>query len=260
MGNAMATPHRPPIEDPSHQDPLFSASYLAKQYRHAWRNRDVNSFPASLRANADLRREHWRVISKVTPGSALTMLQVFGARFLTKRHLPMILPRQSGNEHYLRYLAEHAPNRDSRVFLCAERDAFGLPRLTARPGFSEVDYTTVVELHRAIAERLDNTQTGRLAFDEAEVRGQVDAQITHFNSGAHHLGTTRMSATPGGGVVDANCKVHDVDDLFIAGGSVFVTSGCANPTLTIVAFAVRLAAHLRQRLTQQAVMVTSSPH
>jgi choline dehydrogenase-like flavoprotein len=171
----------------------------------------------------------------------------------------MVLPRQPGSDHYLRYLAEHAPNRNSRVALSAERDAFGLPRLTARPGFSEVDYNTVVELHRAIAERLENTQTGHLAFDEAEVRSHVDDQITHFNSGAHHLGTTRMSATPSSGVVDANCKVHDVDDLFVAGGSVFVTSGCANPTLTIVAFAARLAAHLRQRLTEEAVMVTSSP-
>jgi choline dehydrogenase-like flavoprotein len=171
----------------------------------------------------------------------------------------MILPRQSGSEHYLRYLAEHAPNRNSRALLSGERDAFGLLRLTVRPGFSEVDYTTAVELHRAIAERLDSTQTGHLAFDEAAVRSEVDDQIRHFNSGAHHLGTTRMSATPHSGVVDSNCKVHDLDDLFVAGGSIFVTSGCANPTLTIVAFAVRLAAHLRLQLMEGAVPVSSSP-
>ena len=61
-----------------------------------------------------------------------------------------------------------------------------------------------------------------------------------------------MSASPANGVVDANCKSHEVDDLYVAGGSVFATSGYANPTLTIVALSMRLAAHLRQRLMQGA--------
>jgi choline dehydrogenase-like flavoprotein len=170
----------------------------------------------------------------------------------------MVLPGQSAREHHLHYQTEHAPNRDSHVALSGERDAFGLPRLTVRVGFSEVDYRTVVELHRTISGRFDMTHTGRLPFDEALIRNHMADQIMHFYSGAHHLGTTRMSDSPANGVVDANSRVHDVDDLFVAGSSVFVTSGCANPTLTIVALAVRLAAHLRQRLIEGPVTVTSS--
>lgn len=65
-----------------------------------------------------------------------------------------------------------------------------------------------------------------------------------MNSGAHHLGTTRMSDDPAFGVVDRDCRVHGVANLYVAGGSVMPTSGHANPTLTIVALALRLGEHL----------------
>ena len=69
-----------------------------------------------------------------------------------------------------------------------------------------------------------------------------------FCSPHHFLGTTRMHDNPRNGVVDADCRIHGVPNLFIAGGSVFPTGGCANPTLTIVALALRLAAHLHSEL------------
>jgi choline dehydrogenase-like flavoprotein len=61
----------------------------------------------------------------------------------------------------------------------------------------------------------------------------------------HYIGTTRMSDDPRAGVVDRNCSVHGMDNLYVAGSSVFPTAGQANPTLTIVALALRLADHLR---------------
>ena len=66
--------------------------------------------------------------------------------------------------------------------------------------------------------------------------------------GPHHMGTTRMSADPRRGVVDADCRVHSVDNLYIAGSSVFATSGHANPSFTLIALALRLADTLRKRL------------
>jgi len=61
----------------------------------------------------------------------------------------------------------------------------------------------------------------------------------------HHMGTTRMSESPKSGVVDANCCVHGIANLYIASSSVFPTCGFANPTLTILALALRLADHIR---------------
>jgi choline dehydrogenase-like flavoprotein len=65
--------------------------------------------------------------------------------------------------------------------------------------------------------------------------------------GHHHSGTTRMHPDPTKGVVDADCRVHGIDNLHIAGGSVFPTNGYANPTLTIVALALRLADRIQRR-------------
>jgi choline dehydrogenase-like flavoprotein len=66
--------------------------------------------------------------------------------------------------------------------------------------------------------------------------------------GHHHMGTTRMSASPSDGVVDADCKMHGLDNLYVAGGSVFPTASFVNPTFTILCLALRLADHVRARL------------
>jgi choline dehydrogenase-like flavoprotein len=67
-----------------------------------------------------------------------------------------------------------------------------------------------------------------------------------MSGGMHHMGTTRMHADARQGVVDSNCRVHDLANLYVAGSSVFPTGGVANPTLTLVALAIRLADHLKQ--------------
>jgi choline dehydrogenase-like flavoprotein len=248
IGNASAIPHRPPLSDAAHHDPLFSAAFIVKQYEEAWRAGRPRDFLSRLHGDARIRKEHWQVIRSITPATAVSMVDVFHSRYLARRRLPTLLPRQLGREQYLHYQTEHAPNRDSRVLLSAERDAFGLPRPAVQVAFSEVDYRTVVELHRAIAERFELTGTGQMTFDENALRDHLTEQAGKFNSGAHQLGTTRMSASPAAGVVDGDGMLHEVGDLFVAGGSVFATSGYANPTLTIVALSLRLAAHLRQRL------------
>ena len=67
-------------------------------------------------------------------------------------------------------------------------------------------------------------------------------------SSHHNMGTTRMNENPRLGVVDPNCKVHGISNLFMAGGSVFPTGGFANPTLTLIALAIRLADHLKDKM------------
>ena len=79
-----------------------------------------------------------------------------------------------------------------------------------------------------------------------------------FVGGLHHMGTTRMHADPRHGVVDADSRVHSVDNLYVAGSAVFPTSGYANPTLTIVALAIRLADHLRTRLDAAPALVDAT--
>jgi choline dehydrogenase-like flavoprotein len=84
-----------------------------------------------------------------------------------------------------------------------------------------------------------------------KLRKPVNATTTkkRIGTGLHHMGTTRMSDDPRTGVVDSNCRVYGVDNLFVAGSSVFPTVGFSNPTITIVAMACRMANHLHEELS-----------
>jgi choline dehydrogenase-like flavoprotein len=75
-------------------------------------------------------------------------------------------------------------------------------------------------------------------------REEIEGWPENLESGWHQLGTTRMHSDERSGVVDADARVHGMSNLYVAGGSVFPTGGTAPPTLTIVALALRLAAHL----------------
>ncbi|MEN8174409.1 MAG: GMC family oxidoreductase, partial [Pseudomonadota bacterium] len=148
--------------------------------------------------------------------------------------------------------AEQAPNPQSRVRLGHEKDALGMPRLELDWRLGEQDKRTVAVLAELLADELERLGIGRLQvsdwLQENGTGWPVDATIgNHPIGGFHHMGTTRMSADPARGVVDADCRVHGYGNLFVAGSSVFPTGGWANPTLTIVALAHRLADHLLAR-------------
>lgn len=153
----------------------------------------------------------------------------------------------------LRCFGEQLPNPDSRVSLGTERDALGMPRLRLDWRLTETDRRGL----RVLAETL-GTELARLGLARTRVAGflseERDSDPTWSDDllGGHHpMGTTRMSLRPEQGVVDATSRVHGVANLFVAGSSVFPTAGHANPTLTLVALAMRLADHLKQELRTQ---------
>jgi len=140
---------------------------------------------------------------------------------------------------------EQFPNPLSRVTLSDQRDAFGQNRLVVdwRPGAAEKRI-----IQRALELLAD--EFGRLGLGRVHISAMPggDSWPGAMRASNHHMGTTRMSDNPRTGVVDATCRVHGVDNLYVAGSSVFPSSGFANPTLTIVALALRLADELRRRI------------
>jgi choline dehydrogenase-like flavoprotein len=143
----------------------------------------------------------------------------------------------------LKTVIETTPNPASRVTLVGQRDALGMPRIQVDWRINSGDRRGFDRLYEVMRPELLRLGLGRLVEDPA-----VDSEgwpVSLIN-GMHHMGTTRMHDDPRQGVVDANCRVHDMANLFVAGSSVFTTGGIANPTLTIVALAIRLADHLRQ--------------
>jgi choline dehydrogenase-like flavoprotein len=149
--------------------------------------------------------------------------------------------------------AEQAPNPASRVMLSEERDAFGLPRIALDWQLLDVDKRSLKVTMEALDRELRRLSLGRVEpsawLDEPETPWVADPLVSnHPVGGYHHMGTTRMATSPRRGVVDADCRVHGLGNLYVAGSSVFPTGGWANPTLTILALALRLGDHLGRKL------------
>lgn len=136
---------------------------------------------------------------------------------------------------------EQAPNPASRVTLGKGRDALGVlvPRLEWQ--LTELDRHTIKVAANHLVEAFSAAGIARL-----QIPIDLDADEWPSNIGCswHHCGTTRMHADPKRGVVDANCKVHGMQNFYIAGSSVFPTNGQGNPTLNILTLSLRLADHL----------------
>ncbi len=145
--------------------------------------------------------------------------------------------------HFFLGQCEQAPNPSSRVRLIEQRDALGMPRVQLEWRLSDVDQRSLRRSHEILARELGRAGLGRLQLLLSEFAPDWPEDL---GGGRHHMGTTRMSDDPERGVVDRNARVHSVSNLFVAGSSVFPTSGAVGPTLTLVALAIRLADQLKQ--------------
>lgn len=153
------------------------------------------------------------------------------------------LPAGSRPSHvWLQVWLEQVPDPDSRVRLGTARDAHGLRRASVTWRCSDAEVRTSRALTSWVGEDLERLGVGRLA--ELPVMHDDAAWRTEVRDAYHPAGTTRMSDGPGTGVVDPTLQVHGLPGLYAVGSSVFPTAGYANPTLTIVALAFRLAGHL----------------
>lgn len=137
--------------------------------------------------------------------------------------------------------AEQVPDPDSRVRLGSATDDLGVPRIELDWRITRDDDFAIRRGVELIGAEIAAAGLGRI-WTPTDEEGAIQWRAS---PGGHHMGTTRMHADPSEGVVNANCRAHDVDNLYIAGSSVFTTGGSVNPTLTIVALAERLADHLR---------------
>jgi choline dehydrogenase-like flavoprotein len=145
---------------------------------------------------------------------------------------------------------EQAPNPNSRVTLDTEKDALGVPRATLHWELSPLEKRSIRKIYELIGQEVGKAGIGRVKVMDylQDEKDQSWPSIT--GGGWHHMGTTRMSEDPKNGVVDANCKVHSLDNLFIAGASCYATSAAPNPTLTLITLTLRLSDHIKQRMNE----------
>jgi choline dehydrogenase-like flavoprotein len=165
---------------------------------------------------------------------------LLGLNHVIRASLDELSSRRAPEVVQLHFMAEQSPNPDSRITLSDRKDPFGqrMARLDWRT--TEEDWHSIVRTEQIIDRCLQSSGIGRVrgTLSDPSVHPQVSGQW-------HHLGTTRMHDDPKQGVVDATGRVHALGNLHLTGGSVFTTGGYANPTLTIVALAHRLADRIR---------------
>lgn len=239
IGNFIARLHHPRITDPSHRTGSLSFLYLAKAFiRYEYGKRLHGEEPATL--------QRWlqhvaNVLIDLT-GTAAFLLHWVRRHTLARRKFPSIIVKSKAQRYSIDFHAEQQPNRDSRVTLGDDRDALGLRRLKIDWRYTKADVETVQHAMALLAADLRGSGVGTLEYDPA----MLEAEITRYGAyGGHHIGTARMGRDPRSSVVNPDGRIHSVGNLFVASSAVFPTSSQANPTLTIVAMALKLADHLK---------------
>lgn len=179
--------------------------------------------------------------------TAREIAAILHARLLSSPRKPGFLTKSRNGRYALHYMAEQAPNRESRVTLSSRSDALGLPFLDIDLRYTNADVQSALRAHDVLDRSLQQAGLGRLEYRDAP-----DARPTRImqqaTDGYHQVGTTRMGLTAQDSVVDADCRVHGISNLYVSSSSVFPGSGQANPTFVAVALAMRLAAHLATQI------------
>ncbi|WP_194774568.1 GMC oxidoreductase [Pararhodonellum marinum] len=146
---------------------------------------------------------------------------------------------------------EQSPNPNSRITLSEKKDAFGVPLANLNWELSPLDKRSLRRINQIMAKEVGKAGIARVKLNDFLIDESDDSFPKSTNGGWHHMGTTRMGASPNKGVVDIHCQVHGINNLHVAGSGCYVTSGAPNPTLTLVAFALRLSDRIKERIKQE---------
>jgi len=241
----------PPFYEYEHRNPTLSAVFLGIAIppvgrmilAEGIRLRHVGPKPYRVGKHiGNIVRRPFRAAGEV--------IDILRRRYLSNVRKPGFILRNDGGRYALHYHGEQLPNPDSRMMLRGD----GTLRIDYR--YLEADVDSLLRCHELLDRELRAAGLGRLEYlaaDPEAIRAHAWEQTT---DGFHSIGTTRMSADPGEGVVDAECRVHGIPNLYIASSSVFPTSAEANPTFLAAVLAVRLAHRLAGGETPEAANVS----
>jgi hypothetical protein len=242
--NSSLWPVVPAIADATHGSGTLSALYLAL----AW-----GPLGRKIIAEAILKRHipdppppaapHIGNVVRNLPSTIPWLADFLRRRYAAKARIPGFYLRNPKKLYGLCFHSEQWPNPESRITLTDEVDRLGLPKARISYTYHERDVTSVIDTHEALGRWLQRSDLGELIHHHPpEARpAAILAQAKH---GAHQIGTTRMGFDRSTAVVDKDLRTFDCPNLFVASCSTLPTSGQANPTLTAVALALRLADRL----------------
>jgi choline dehydrogenase-like flavoprotein len=248
LPNVVAWTVNPDLFDASHGSGVLSFAYLALTSPVGDRFAPDAIRRAMLTGSASSRASHVRNVVRSPLATAWFAIRFGYQRFLARRKAPGFFVKTADNTYPLHYHGEHLPNPDSRVSLTQERDGVGMRRLDIDIRFSEQDARGIVRAHELWDKSLRQSGAGHLIFDDGDLVQRVAEQT---EGGFHQIGTTRMAARAQDGVLAPDLMVHGVDNLSVVSSSAFCSSGQANSTFLVVAFALRCSDGLWRRLAHR---------
>ncbi|MFG1461267.1 GMC family oxidoreductase [Xanthobacter sp. DSM 24535] len=247
LTNFSLWPDYPLIRDPAHRNGVLSLAYLALSVPPVGRMIVAESIRRHYVGDTVQRLPHILNVLRELPRTTAFIPSFLYGRYLAKHRKPGFFQRNAGRRYAIRFHAEQLPNPDSRVTLSDQHDAYGVPRLAIDLRYRAADAEPLIRGHDCFAAWLRSSGSGTMRWLVPEAE-RVDYILSQCYDGHHQIGTLRMGEGPGTGVVDKDCRVFGAANLFVAGSAVFPTSAEANPTLTAVALAMRLAGRLAQEL------------
>jgi len=146
-------------------------------------------------------------------------------------------------------ISEQCPDRDSRIMLSERKDRFGMPLALADWRIGRHERMSIIRLAHHMRDELQRVGLPVPVLEDWVAQSRPEDGV--LIDMAHPCGTTRMAEDPREGVVDPQCRVHGVEGLYIAGSSVFPTGSHVNPTLMIMALAVRLADRIKADMREK---------
>jgi choline dehydrogenase-like flavoprotein len=247
LAGLVLRPTHAKVPDPAHRNPVLSAMSLVKTLMIPEYARGLTSTEQQearrLGGNASIELRHVMNMVRGSPRLIAFAADWTRRRWLARRKLPSVFLIDRQGRYPVDVNAEQRPNRESRVSIGTPRDANGQRRLVIDWRPLDEDRASVVRGVALADEALQRAGVGRIVLPDPE---RAAAALTRV--GGHHVGTARMADTPDDGVVDGNGELFDVRGLYVLGAAAFPTSGFANPTLTIVALAMRMGEHLALRI------------
>lgn len=245
LPNVSFWPVVPPVADARHGSAILSMVFLAFAIRPVGRLLVAEAIRRYHAPDGTPKLPHILNVLRNFPSALMFAPAFLKKRYLDKPRIPGFFVRSPAMTYGLSYHAEHFPSAQSRVRLNDETDAYGLPRLTVDLRFDLKDAQALLRAHQHLDAWLRRNALGAVRYRqplEETAQAILDA-ATHGN---HQIGLARMGEDSAGAVVDRNLECFDARGLYLATVAVFPTSGQANPTFTGVAFALRLADHLKE--------------
>ncbi|WP_264045129.1 FAD-dependent oxidoreductase [Methylobacterium flocculans] len=243
--------HANPV-DPSHRNAVLSLMYFAKQFILPEYRRKITSTELVALEEMPKGVDFWRrhVLNVITgmPTLAAFIPKWILGRHLKYRRLPYVALQDANGAYPVDFNAEQEPNPDSRVTVSDQRDHFGQLKLNVSWKATEQDVASIEESYLEVDAALRHAGVGCIDFGQRNLRELLS---NCGPVGGHHIGTVRMGCDERTGVVDSDCRVFEVDNVYAVGSAIFPTCSHANPTLTALALTLRLADHLKRTLPKR---------